>query len=125
MGACKLYKCRCGYEKKLMVGVGRGSQNLAIISRSVPEEVFADFSREDFNGRVLDFGMVNLIISCPSCRSLNTVTQFSYTLPDNEVKYIPVCPDCGESCQPLEDQEIISCPKCNRKMNCSIAGHWD
>lgn len=125
MGACKLYKCRCGYEKQIMAGAGKSSQNFGIISRSVPKEIFEEFSREELSGNVTDFGMVRSIISCPNCKSLDAVTDFWYTLTESEVRYVSPCPGCGEECQPLENTETIFCPKCNSKMSCYVVGLWD
>lgn len=125
MGACKLYKCRCGYEKQIMAGGGISSQDLRIISRNIPEELFEEFSREELSGNVIDFGMIRSIISCPNCKSLDTVTDFWYTLAESEFRYVSPCPVCGEECQPLEDTETIRCPKCKAKMNCSVVGLWD
>lgn len=125
MGDCRLYKCRCGYEKQLMIGAGRSSQNLEIISGSIPQRVFSEFSREHFDERVTEFGMINSVISCPGCGDLGTVTVFSYTLPDRTVRYVSDCPNCGTDCTPLDDPDNVACPKCGAEMDYSVCGLWD
>lgn len=125
MGDCRLYKCQCGYEKKITLGAGKGSQNFKIISMTVPEKVFEEFSREHLEGNVSEYGMVNSVISCTKCGELNTVTVFSYTLPDKEIVYVPPCPGCGESRPTLKDPENILCPRCGTKMKYSLFGLWD
>lgn len=125
MGDCRLYKCQCGYEKMIMLGAGRGAQNLKIISMTVPEKVFEEFSREHLVGKVSEYGMVNSVISCTECGELNTVTEFSYTLEDKEIVYVSPCPGCGEICPPLKDPENIPCPRCGAEMKYSPVGSWD
>lgn len=125
MGDVRRYKCQCGYEKQLMIGGGRNSQNLKIICKDIPEDIFSEFMRKKFAKTVLEYGIVNSAISCPECEELFVVSEFSYTLSDAEVRYVTACPNCGEEHTPIEDSDLILCPKCNKQMTYSVEGLWD
>ncbi len=125
MGSIRLYKCSCGYEKKLFIGCGMGGKNLKIIKNSVPDDVYADFLKKKESGQVMDFLLGNAVISCPDCAELGTVSDFSYETGENTIRYTAGCPICGKKYPPLEDEEHINCPKCNEEMTFLIDGFWD
>ena len=125
MGDIRRYKCRCGYEKKIMVGAGLGSQNLDIIRNCVPEDVFSDFMREKCADNVSEFGSVVLPVCCTERAELEKANVFSYSLSDGEFRYVSPCPRCGEVHEPIEDPDLLFCPKCGSEMTYSVEGLWD
>lgn len=125
MGSIRLYKCSCGYEKRLFVGCGMGGKKLRIIKNSVPDDDYADFLKKKESGQLKDFLLSNAVISCPDCAQLSTVSDFSYETDENKIRYTDGCPICGKKIPPIKDEKHIVCPKCNKEMTFADCGFWD
>lgn len=93
MGECRIYKCACGYQKRLMIGAGRGAHSLDIASRTVPADIAVLLCDENGESR---FTLSNSVISCGGCKELSTVTDLKYELEGKPVRYVSECPVCGK-----------------------------
>lgn len=125
MGDIRRYSCDCGYTTELFFGAGMGAFNMRGVKALFPRE--AGYIEEmSVAGKKVSFCTYNEIAHCPRCKSIFSVSGLTYNCEgDGETKvFQSKCETCGGDIDIIQETEL-SCPKCGRKMEGSVVGHWD
>lgn len=119
------YNCGCGYSEQLFVGAGLYARDLDKIEKCVPADIFSEFMKLYDTGTLKSLFTRSVIISCPQCERLRTVSEVKCVNSENRtVRFTADCPECGEKCSPKRKPDEIPCPKCGQRLKYFISGHW-
>lgn len=125
MGEIRRYRCNCGYESELYIGVGLQGCNAEAAAKFFPKEMEKVLEERDL-GKISGFILENVVASCKQCKKLYTVPELVCSKTDGtREKFVKsVCQDCGKDVIIYSEDEV-KCPICDLEVSYSEIGCWD
>lgn len=127
MGKVYALSCnQCGYENTVSVGGGMMSKNPDMISHSLRGEDLEIWQQLLGSQQIQDFSGVKNLTYCKTCGKLEAVFQVEIEKKDGETVLLgSACETCGQELQSINEEGIISCPKCHIPLKKEMQGLWD
>lgn len=124
MGIINKVSCRCGFNKKLHLGIGLLSCNVNHIFSLFSDEKIERFKNDIKDEKVGRFFTENIAGFCESCKDIIEVPKINVDLKNGD-KYsiIGECSVCDNDVIPLDKE--YRCPICDECMNITNEGLWD
>lgn len=125
MGSVEKISCSvCGQTWKCRIGCGLQHGRLEAVTKLFDEKTVMQIKTNGLHNPIPLYDFAYQLASCRKCKSVISVPVL--TMLEEHLRYVGVCPECGEKIECIEEVETALCPICHEKgLQREKIGHWD